>query len=84
MVHSTRLRRFIPKSVAVPADATSAIYSFWLRIYNGSFNDGAVHHTLTAKVKNSSGTEQVLRTYSNPDDTSGTYIERRFDLSAQG
>lgn len=71
----------VSQNVAIPADSTSAIYSFWLRIYNGAFNDGAAHHTLTAKVIDAGGAEKVLRTFSNAEDTNGEYLERRFDLS---
>ncbi|MFL5353253.1 M4 family metallopeptidase [Archangium sp.] len=72
----------VSQSVAIPADSTSAIYSFWLRIYSDAFFDGEVHHTLTARVRDASGAEKTLRTYSNLDVTDGEYLERRFDLSA--
>ncbi|WNG36822.1 hypothetical protein F0U61_26460 [Archangium violaceum] len=76
-------RSSVYQTVAIPSDATSAIYSFWLRIYNSAFTDGKPHHTLTAKVRDSSGVElKTLQSFSNLDDTGGNYFEHRFDLSA--
>ncbi|WP_158502166.1 M4 family metallopeptidase [Vitiosangium sp. GDMCC 1.1324] len=71
------------QTITVPADATSAIYSFWLLIYTGAFTDGVAHHTITAKVRDSSGTDlKTLETFSNLDDTGAKYFEHRYDLSA--
>jgi Zn-dependent metalloprotease len=74
----------VHQTVIIPADATSAIYSFWVRIYGQSFTDNQVHHTLTAKVRDSSGTStlRTLKTFSNLDDTSTVYYQHSFDLSA--
>lgn len=77
--HTTTVRQ----TVSIPADTTSATYSFWLRLYNGAFTDGVAHHTITARVRDSSGTElKTLQSFSNLDDTGGEYYEHRFDLSA--
>ncbi len=76
-------RHSVRQSVAIPATATSAIFSFWLRIYNGAFTDAVARHTFSAKVRDSAGTElATLRTLSNVDDTNAEYIQHRFDLTA--
>lgn len=77
------VRHSVRQSVAVPATSTSAIFSFWLRIYNGGFTDGLPHHTFKAKVRDSAGTElATLASYSDADDTNDQYVEHRFDLTA--
>jgi Zn-dependent metalloprotease len=76
-------RSELHQTVTIPADSTSAIYSFWLRLYSGAFADGLPHHTLLAKVRDSNGAElKTLKSFSNLDDTGGKYFEHRFDLSA--
>ncbi|MCP3166622.1 M4 family metallopeptidase [Myxococcus qinghaiensis] len=76
-------RHSVRQSVAIPATATSAIFSFWLRIYNAAFTDAVAHHTFSAKVRDSAGTElATLRTLSNVDDTNAEYRQHRFDLTA--
>ncbi|NTX14550.1 M4 family metallopeptidase [Myxococcus sp. CA056] len=76
-------RHSVRQSVAIPATATSAIFSFWLRIYNGAFTDAVAHHTFSAKVRDSAGTElATLRALSNVDDTNAEYLQHRFDLTA--
>jgi Zn-dependent metalloprotease len=73
----------VRQSVAIPADATSAVFSFWLRIYGAAFTDGQPHHTLTVKVRDSSGADlATLKSFSNADDTNAEYVQHRFDLSA--
>jgi|GEM_PF-151221 len=73
----------VRQALTIPADAQSAIYSFWLRIYDSAFTDGQVHHTYTAKVRDAAGVDlQTLATFSNLDNTSGKYFEHRYDLSA--
>ncbi len=77
------VRHSVRQSVAIPAASTSAIFSFWLRIYNGGFTDAVPHHTFSAKVRDSAGTElATLKTLSNVDDTNAEYIQHRFDLTA--
>ena len=72
----------VRQAVAVPADATSAIFGFWLRLYNGGFTDGAAHHPITVKVRDASGTDlKTLKTFSTLDDTSAKYFQHRFNLS---
>lgn len=76
-------RHSVRQSVAIPATATSAIYSFWLRLYDGAFTDTVAHHTISAKIRDSAGTElATLKTLSNLDDTGGEYFQHRFDLTA--
>ncbi|HEX8820322.1 MAG TPA: M4 family metallopeptidase [Archangium sp.] len=73
----------VHQTVTIPSDTTAAVYSFWLRIYSGAFTDGAVHHTLVAKVRDTSGAAlATLKSFSNLDDTGGKHFEHRFDLSA--
>ncbi|TSC34383.1 hypothetical protein FOF48_04980 [Corallococcus sp. Z5C101001] len=77
------VRHSVRQSVAIPATSTSAIFSFWLRIFNGGFTDSLPHHTFSAKVRDSAGTElATLKTLSNVDDTHAEYVQHRFDLSA--
>ncbi|MFB1481278.1 M4 family metallopeptidase [Corallococcus sp. RDP092CA] len=77
------VRHSVRQSVAIPAASTSAIFSFWLRIYNGGFTDAVPHHTFSAKVRDPAGTElATLKTLSNVDDTNAEYIQHRFDLTA--
>lgn len=76
------VRHSVRQSVAIPATATSAIFSFWLRIYNGGFTDAVAHHTFSAKVRDSAGTElATLKTLSQLDDTNAEYFQHRFDLT---
>ncbi len=76
------VRHSVRQSVAIPATATSAIFSFWLRIYNGGFTDALPHHTFSAKVRDSAGTELgTLKTLSQADDTNAQYFQHRFDLT---
>ncbi|MCP3098495.1 M4 family metallopeptidase [Myxococcus sp. K15C18031901] len=76
-------RHSVRQSVAIPATATSAIFSFWLRIYNGAFTDAVAHHTFSAKVRDATGAElATLKTLSNVDDTNAEYFQHRFDLTA--
>ncbi len=73
----------VRQTITIPATAQSAIYSFWMRIYDGAFMDGKVHHTYTAKVRSSAGVDlQTLKTFTNLDQTGVQYFEHRFDLSA--
>lgn len=77
------VRHSVRQSVAIPSAATSAIFSFWLRIYDGGFMDGVAHHTFSAKVRDSAGNElATLQTLSNADDTNAEYLLHRFDLTA--
>ncbi|MBU8898585.1 M4 family metallopeptidase [Corallococcus sp. M34] len=76
-------RHSVRQSVAIPANSTSAIFSFWLRIYNGAFTDTLPHHTFSPKVRDSAGTElATLKVLSNVDDTNAEYVQHRFDLTA--
>ncbi|XXF75315.1 M4 family metallopeptidase [Myxococcaceae bacterium GXIMD 01537] len=76
-------RHSVRQAVAIPATATSAIFSFWLRLYNGAFTDAVAHHTFSAKVRDSSGNElATLKTLSNVDYTTAEYFQHRFDLTA--
>ncbi len=68
------------QSVTIPANASSAILSYWVRPYSSSFTDGAVHDTLTMKVRDNNGaTLKTFKTLSNLD-SSDLYSEHRVDL----
>ncbi|QRO01723.1 M4 family metallopeptidase [Archangium violaceum] len=70
------------QTVTIPANATSAIYSFWLSALSSAFSDGKAHDTFKVKVRDSAGTDlKTLATYSNLD-SSDDYVPHRFDLSA--
>jgi Zn-dependent metalloprotease len=70
------------QTVTIPADATSAVLSFWVQPYSSAFTDGQVHDTFKVKLRNTSGAELVtLKTLSNLD-TADTYVEQRIDLAA--
>jgi hypothetical protein len=75
-------RSALLQTVTIPANAQSAIYSFWLSAFSSAFSDGKVHDTFKAKVRDSSSKElRTLATYSNLD-ASDDYVQHRFDLSA--
>ncbi|ATB38828.1 hypothetical protein CYFUS_004263 [Cystobacter fuscus] len=70
------------QTVTIPADAESAVYSFWLWVESNAFSDNVAHHTFTAKVRDVNGNDlKTLETLSNVDVTP-YYTEHRYDLSA--
>ena len=70
------------QTVSVPAAASSATLSFWLKVVSAETSTTTAYDTLKLQVRNSSGTVlATLKTYSNLDKGS-SYIQRSFDLSA--
>lgn len=71
----------LAQDVAVPADACSATFDFWLRVAT-SESTTAARDTLTVTVRDPSGAVlSTLATYSNRD-ASSAYVQRSFDLAA--
>jgi hypothetical protein len=70
------------QDIAVPAGATSATLTFWLRITSND-TSGTAHDTLAIEVRNTSNTVlQNLATFSNTDAPStGTWTQKTFTLS---
>ena len=69
------------QSVAIPAGAASANFSFWLKVVSAETTTTTAYDTLKVQVRNSSGTAlATLATYSNLDKGS-SYVSRSFDLS---
>ena len=70
------------QSVAIPAAAASANFSFWIKVVSAETTTTAAYDTLKVQVRNASGTVlATLATYSNLDKGS-SYVSRSFDLSA--
>jgi hypothetical protein len=71
----------LSQGVTIPADACSAVFSYWLRVTT-SETGTAAKDTLTVTVRDASNNVlATLATYSNLTPTSG-YVERSFDLAA--
>lgn len=70
------------QTVTIPATATSATLTFWLRVDSAETTTTNAYDTLTVQVRNSSNTVLgTLATYSNLN--KGTsYVQRSFNLSA--
>lgn len=70
------------QTVSIPAAATSATLTFWLRVDSAETTTTNAYDTLTVQVRNSSNTVLgTLATYSNLN--KGTsYVQRSFNLSA--
>jgi hypothetical protein len=70
------------QTVSIPAAASSATLSFWLKVVSDETTTTSAFDTLKVQVRNSSGTVlTTLKTYSNLDKGS-SYVQRSFDLSA--
>ncbi|WNG16820.1 M4 family metallopeptidase [Cystobacter fuscus] len=70
------------QTVTLPADAASAVYSFWLWVESTAFSDNVAHHTFTAKVRDVNGNDlKTLEIISNVNGTPD-YAEHRYELSA--
>lgn len=70
------------QTVSIPAAATSATLSFWLKVVSDETTTTTAYDTLKVQVRNGSGTVlSTLKTYSNLDKGS-SYVQRSFDLSA--
>jgi len=73
---------YVYQTVTVPANATSATLSFWLRVDSDETTTTTAYDTLKVQVRNTSNSVlSTLATYSNLN--KGTsYVQRSFDLSA--
>ncbi|MEO7324435.1 MAG: Ig-like domain-containing protein [Dokdonella sp.] len=70
------------QSVAIPATATIATLSFWVRVDSDETSTTAAYDTLKAQLRNSGNTVlATLATYSNLDKGS-SYVQHTFDVSA--
>lgn len=70
------------QQVTIPAMATSATLSFWLKVSSDETTTTQAYDTLKVQVQNSSGTVlATLATYSNLNKGS-TYLNKTFDLSS--
>jgi len=70
------------QTVSIPAAASSATLTFWLKVLSDETTTTSAYDTLKVQVRNSSGTVlTTLKTYSNLDKGSA-YVQRSFDLSA--
>lgn len=68
--------------VSIPATATSASLSFWLRVISNETTTSSAYDTLKVQVRSSSGAVlATLATYSNLN-KGATYQQKTFDLSA--
>ena len=73
---------YLYKSVAIPATATSATLSFWLRVDSDETTTTSAYDTLKVQVRNGSNTVlATLATYSNLNEGT-SYVQRTFDVSA--
>ncbi|MBL8113384.1 MAG: hypothetical protein JNK60_10895 [Acidobacteria bacterium] len=70
------------QSVAIPASATTATLSFWIRIATAETTTSTAYDTLKVEVRSSTGTLlATLATYSNLN-KSTTYSQKSFNLAA--
>ncbi|MFZ6743873.1 Ig-like domain-containing protein [Undibacterium sp. JH2W] len=70
------------QQVTIPAAATSASLSFWLKVSSDETTTTQAYDTLKLQIQNSSGTVlATLATYSNLNKGS-TYVNKSFDLSS--
>ncbi len=70
----------VSQSVSIPATATSATLSFWVRIDSAETTTSTVYDTLKPQII-SGGTTSTLATYSNLNKNS-TYVLKTFDLTS--
>jgi len=68
------------QSVTIPASATSATLTFWIRIDSSETTSSTVYDTAKVQIVNGS-TTSTLATYSNLNKNS-TYVQKSFDVSA--
>ena len=70
------------QSISIPSTATSATFTFWMRIATAETTTSTAYDKLYVRVRNSAGTTlATLATYSNLNKTTG-YVQKTFDLSA--
>ncbi|MEO6323753.1 MAG: choice-of-anchor J domain-containing protein, partial [Thermoanaerobaculia bacterium] len=72
----------VTQNITIPACATTATLSFWVRIDTAETGTG-IYDTLTVAVKNSAGTSTLstLGTYSNLNKNTA-YVQKTFSLAA--
>ncbi|WP_246005005.1 M4 family metallopeptidase [Nocardioides marmorisolisilvae] len=68
------------QSVTIPASATSATLTFWIRIDTSETTTSTAYDTAKVQIVNGS-TTSTLATYSNLNKNS-TYVQKSFDVSA--
>jgi Zn-dependent metalloprotease len=68
------------QTVTIPATATSAVLSFWVRI-DTSESGSTAYDTMRPQIV-VGGVTSTLATYSNAN-ANGTYVQKSFDLTAQ-
>lgn len=72
----------LTQTVTIPASATKATLSFWLRVSSAETTTTYAYDRLRVQVRNSSGTVlKTLATYSNLHKGS-SYVQRSFDVTA--
>ena len=70
------------QSVTIPATATTATLSFWVRIDSAETTTSIAYDNLSVQISTNGGsTYTTLATYSNLNKNS-TYVQKSFDLSA--
>lgn len=70
------------QTITIPATATSATLTFWLRVDTSETTATKAYDTLKVQVRNSSNTVlATLATYSNLNKSAG-YVQRTFNLSS--
>jgi hypothetical protein len=69
------------QSVTIPAGATSASLSFWLKVVSDETTTTQAYDTLKVQVRSSNAVLATLATYSNLNKGS-SYVQKSFDLSA--
>ncbi len=70
----------LTQSVSIPATATTASLSFWVRIDTAETTSSTAYDTVKVQVVNGS-TTSTLATYSNLNKNS-SYVQKSFDLAA--
>ena len=70
----------LTQSVTVPASATTASLSFWIRIDTAETTGSVAYDTTKVQIVNGT-TTSTLATYSNLNKNS-SYVQKTFDLSA--
>ncbi|MBO9521900.1 MAG: M4 family metallopeptidase [Nocardioidaceae bacterium] len=68
------------QSVTIPASATSATLTFWIRIDSSETTTSVAYDTAKVQIVNGA-TTSTLATYSNLN-KNGTYVQKSFDVSA--
>jgi hypothetical protein len=69
------------QSVTIPATATSATLTFWIRIDTSETTASTVYDTAKIQVVDGAATS-TLATYSNLTTTGGSYVQKSFNLTA--